>query len=245
MREEWDEKLMGISFQSPSTLLDETTPLPVSSDDTPYLWQVPTSDAVLFFGEKWVELHGYVSQVLEKQLASTASPALLAHKEFSKQHPSWLEYALQLSRIRGYFTLYPTQGTAGAILGVHTDLYDPPEEYYGDEEVEDGEAGEGDRSTEVFDAGSQVDVLNTLPQGGALPPLGELPLLALDGKRTDLAETVKVASKYAQEFRRQVGQCKDLEGEEKPEKDEKARDLFCSSTDMKEQEKEEAAVAAA
>lgn len=233
-RQEWDEKLLGIGFQSPSTLLDAKTPLivPQSADKeksnvgTPFLWQAPTSEAVLFLGDKWVELHGYISQVLEKQHTMNSSPALLATREVGKNNPAWLEYALQLSRIRGYVTLYPGPETASAILGIHTDLYEQPEEYIGESAEDEPEPGEGDHATELFDAGSQVNMLNTLPQNGKLPPLQELPLLSWDGKQTDMDELSKAAIKYAQVFRKEVGECEDSQAKELA-KDRHARDLFC------------------
>lgn len=225
--------MIGISLQHPKTLLDSSTPLqaPQSTKDEnippPFLWQAPSSDAVLYMGDKWVELHGYVSQLLERQEQHTATPALIAKKDVSKQHPAWLEHVLQLSRLRGYFTLYPSQDTSGAIMGVHSDLYDKPEEYR-DEKKEKGEAkaGEEDEASEVFDAGSQIEMLATLPQKGLLQSLQELPLLSWDGNRVALKELDKSAAKYANQFRVEVGGCAQEDASGGPA-DAHARDLFC------------------
>ncbi|MCP5922245.1 hypothetical protein NL350_28285, partial [Klebsiella pneumoniae] len=79
--------------------------------DNPFFWQAPASDAILIMGDKWVELHGYVSRILERQQTKKDTPAFLAKKHATKKHPAWLEYVLQLSRLRGYLTLYPSPET--------------------------------------------------------------------------------------------------------------------------------------
>lgn len=238
MTHEFDKRLMAISLQSPSTLLDGSTPLsaPKTTDvddaekniASSFLWQAPSSEAVLFMGDRWVELHGYISQVLEKQQSATGTPALLAKKEVSKRHPSWLEYVLQLSRLRGYFTLYPSQETANAIVGIHNDLYDMPDEYVGgnarDEEFEDGLVK---YAGEAFDLSSPTDILSTLPQGGYLLPLRKLPLLSWDGTQVDWTQMDRDALQYTHQFRREVGGCVGTETK-KPTFNKHARDLFCS-----------------
>ncbi|EHK22304.1 uncharacterized protein TRIVIDRAFT_28508 [Trichoderma virens Gv29-8] len=234
-RQDWESKLFGISFSAPTTYLDDTTqfvpPKPLEGQEfdtegTPFLWQAPNSDAILILGDKWIELHGYVSQLLEKQHASSTTPDLLAKKEVGKKHPSWLEYTLQLSRIRGYFTVYPTQQTANAIIGVHTDLHDVPEEYEGEEDSEQGQDSIK-LAAELFDPASQVDMLATLPHEGELPLLYHLPWLTWDGKETYDGAIQKIAANYKQAFRSQVGQCKDESMDVVPVVDSYARDLFC------------------
>lgn len=238
--QELHSKLMGISFSTPSTLLDgsgpftlptpleETTP---ASSDTPFLWQAPSSDAILFFGDNWVELHGYVSQLLEKLTLSSTPLTLLANKEVSRNYPSWLEFVLQLSRIRGYFTLYPGRETADAVIGVHTELNDKPEEYQGTENDSGEELKEGLRSQtgETFDYSTEVDMLKTLPQGGTLHVITGLPLVSWEGKQVHREDIDNAALEYAKRFRREVGQCENTGG--RPDK--QARDLFCKSTGAK------------
>ncbi|KAH7150005.1 hypothetical protein B0J13DRAFT_523085 [Dactylonectria estremocensis] len=238
---DWSDNIMGISFQSPTTHLDATTPFAVpersSAKPGPFLWQAPSSDATLFLGEKWVELHGYVSQLLEAQGLRDDMPATLAKKDVSKKYPAWLEYALQLSRLRGYLTLYPSQETASVIMGSHSDLGDTPEEYMGDDEIEEGENnGKADRATLKFDPDSQIDMLTTLPQGGEFADLDGLPLLSWGGKSATLEDVRKDARQHARLFRREVGQCEapepgaEEEGEEEePRVDKAARDLFCTN----------------
>jgi hypothetical protein len=233
-------KLMGISFSTPRTLLDANEPLTLAtppeddtsaSADASFLWQAPTSDAVLFFGDNWVELHGYVSQLLEKLSEASATPALISDKQISRNYPAWLEFVLQLARIRGYFTLYPGRETADAILGVHTELNDKPEEYQGTEDDSGEEAKEGLRSqtSETFDSSTEVDMLKILPQGGTLHYISGLPLVSWDGRTVPREDIDNAALKYAAEFRREVGQCEKMAAKV----DKYARDLFCTSKGTK------------
>ena len=103
-------RLFAISLEQPTRLLDEKAPLtlpsrttdiesPEAGGDAPtsFLWQAPSSNAVLYMGEKWVDLHKFVSRSLaatgaESRGSSPAAAALLAEKLVSKRHPSWLEH---------------------------------------------------------------------------------------------------------------------------------------------------------
>ncbi|OBS19330.1 hypothetical protein FPOA_11054 [Fusarium poae] len=241
--QDWNENIMGISFQSPQTLLDDTTPLTVPVADakgekdgaSPFFWQAPTSDAVLFMGDKWVELHGYVSRLLEKQQTRTDTPAFLAKKNTSKKHPAWLEYVLQLSQLRGYVTLYPRPETAATILGTHSDLPNRPEEYLG-EETGNKEGGEADEATSRFDPASPIDMLATLPREGDLLSLGDLPLISWSGKPTSLEELEMSSSELTKVFRQEIGECppsviSDEDEFGRPQRNPDASDLFCKSKD--------------
>ncbi|KAI8723546.1 hypothetical protein NCS52_00210400 [Fusarium sp. LHS14.1] len=236
---DWTDNIMGISLQSRSTLLDDTTPLTVpktnddSDSDNPFFWQAPTSDAILILGDKWVELHGYVSRILERQHTKTDTPAFLAKKHATKKHPAWLEYVLQLSRLRGYLTLYPSPETANVILGAHSDLSNVPEEYLGDEE-EDGDKGRADKATSTFDSTSQINMLVTLPGKGELPALEEVPLVSWDGKTLTFAEMESSSRTLARLFRQEVGGCSESQSDEEddygmPRRDKDAGDLFCNT----------------
>ena len=152
-------RLFAISLEQPTRLLDEKAPLtlpsrtidiesPEAGGDAPtsFLWQAPSSNAVLYMGEKWVDLHSFVSRSLAAAGAESRSttsgnpattPALLAEKFVSKRHPSWLEHALRLARLRGYYTLYPGEETARNLATVHSELYQAPEEYAAEAEAAD------------------------------------------------------------------------------------------------------------
>ncbi len=144
------------------------------------------------------------------------------------KHPAWLEYVLQLSRLRGYYTVYPGETTANTIIGVHTDIPELPEEYEDDKEARGDAvaASAKDEATDVFDQNWSVDVIHTLPQGGKLPYLTSLPIMAWNGKQINDEWFERQAKEYASQFRREVGHCTD---DDKPmPADKLATDLFCS-----------------
>jgi len=225
--QEWDSRLFGISLHLPWALLDaqtEFTPPPASPETpTSFLWQAPNSEAVLFLGERWVELHGFVSRLLAVQDDGRAPPLSGSQKLVSKKYPSWLEYALKLCQVRGYWTLYPSQPTSASLATVHNELYQPPEEY--EEDMARADMGDGVEVALV--AGS---LLETLPKGGSLLPFHELPLLSWDGKQTSLHDSNAAAVENAMDFRRLVGGC-DTEGVREPVPEKSAADLFCSRLD--------------
>jgi hypothetical protein len=228
----WDKRLMGISMDLPATYLNATKPFTApqptvtpehaakkGSKETSFLWQAPNSHAMLFMGQKWMELHGFVAEVLEVQQESKEVPKMLADKEVSKKYPSWLEHALRLARARGYFTLYPSADTASTVAIVHNDLYQSPEEYKGSR----SKTGAGDGTEVRF---SSSGMLDTLPDDGDLVPFNSLPLLTWDGKLTNLPEMDEWSARYSAEFRREVGGC-DKEASQTTNWDRAARDLFC------------------
>lgn len=229
-----DQRLFGISLDLPTTTLDgtgrlapphrlRTTQSPMTADDsTLFLWQAPNSNAALFMGDKWVELHNFVSQVLDVQHRSgSTTAALLADKSVSKDYPAWMEYALRLSQARGYWTIYPGAELATNLATIHTDLYRQPEEYQnGGGGFSTMKHGNNDDDEIVI---RHESLFKSLPlHDGQLLRFDEMPLLAWDGMPTDLEALDTAASTYATQFRRTVGGC---EGgaEPKPE-----TSLFCT-----------------
>lgn len=239
----WEHKLFGIGFARPQTLLDGKSPFVSPSSlgkepttNTPFLWQSPNSDAMLIVGKKWQEMHEYVSLYLERQIATGETPAFLAQKEVGQDSPAWLEYLLQISRLRGYFTLYPSPDTSDAILGAHKDLYHTPEEYQQDmgssnsPSTEGGDTAKSYRTTqyaETFDPWSAVDLMTLLPNQGQLPPLSRMPLLTWDAQQVRIERLTKDAEEYAKNFRKEVGGCTGADLERTA--DWSAADLFCDA----------------
>lgn len=230
------QRLFSISLDLPTTTLGgtgrlapphrlQTAQSPTAADDsTLFLWQAPNSNAALFMGDKWVELHNLVSQVLDVQhkSGSTPPPALLAGKSVSKNYPAWMEHALRLCQARGYWTIYPSAELATNLATIHTDLYRQPEEYQND-------GGGGSRKHDNDDGDDDEIVirretlLKSLPlHDGQLLGFDEMPLLSWDGTPTDLGELDTAASTYAAQFRRTVGGC---EGGAEPTP---ATSLFCT-----------------
>lgn len=204
-------------------------------------------------GEKWIDLHNFVSRSLAAQRNPDATPALLssANKLVSKQHPSWLEHALRLARLRGYYTLYPGAEIAQSLATVHGELYTAPEEYTAtgaddqakflladdatEEEVEAARAGaRGELESGLAPAASSL--LDSLPGGrkdAELRSLSKLPLVAWDGTPVELSDLEDAAARYAVLFREQVGGCPaaaDTDGDVPVSKDLLTQALFCVAT---------------
>ena len=250
-------RLFGISLEQPTRLLDEKEPLSLpsplidaDSDEktarggpTSFLWQAPSSNAVLYMGEKWIDLHRFVSRSLAAQRNPDTTPALLANKLVSKKHPSWLEHALRLARLRGYYTLYPGEATAQSLATVHGELYNAPEEYAADDQGKNQQFVADDATEEEVEAArarargelesglalTSSSLLDSLPDGsGELRSLNRLPLLAWDGSTTDLAAVDEAAARYAALFREQVGGCPvATDVENLTTKDLLTQELFC------------------
>ncbi|EFX05988.1 hypothetical protein CMQ_4057 [Grosmannia clavigera kw1407] len=219
-----EKQLFGISLELPSTAIDGTKFSPPTSlygkgrsdreGSVPFLWQAPNSNAALFLGERWADLHGFVSELLTRQPAVGADgqpQPKLANKMF----PSWLEYALQLCQARGYWMLYPSGTTAGALATIHNELYRPPEEYEKDvvSETEDDPTGGkilhggGVADTEEASLGPSATLLDVLPETGGLPSFVELPLLTWEGKQATLRDVDVQAAEYARNLQLTVGGC--------------------------------------
>lgn len=218
MQQGWYHRLFGISLDLPATSLSGSgalTPparnptimlngveleVPLPTGPTTFLGQAPNSNAVLFTGERWVELHSFVSKTLEVQHRTASPPALLAEKSVSKSYPAWMEHALRLCRARGYWTLYPSANLATNLATIHNELYQPPEEY------DNADAKHADEDEVVIHRASLLDSLPLLR--GQLPKLQEMPLLGWDGARLrTIAHLDMSALVYAGEFRQTVGGC--------------------------------------
>ncbi len=200
--------LMGISLTLPSTYLNDSTPFtpptqqPAGKEDTnvpTFLWQAPSADATLYFGDKWKSLNSLVSHL------SSSTPH--QEKRVSKTHAAWLEQILTLSLIRGYSTLYPQLISGESLATVHNELWTPPEEYshLSLPESDGFKAGEDHSRHEAPVA--HGNLLDVLPEG--LPTTrAEMLLLTWDGRVVDRDGLLTEAAKDAEGFRREVGGCK-------------------------------------
>ncbi|KAG9248134.1 hypothetical protein BJ878DRAFT_433999 [Calycina marina] len=234
------DNLLGISLDVPAKFLDDKIPfIPPKSENSdygktpnlsPYLWQAPNSNAALIFGDKWVELHDFVSRTLASQHKSSASTA--SAKTVSKSYPSWLEHVLQLSRVRGYFTLYPSLKNLDSLATLHNELYQPPEEYKDDLYSEDPTSELMANPAKYKSlAKSEVplatkSLLKTLPRNGVLPKISEMPMLTWDGETTDLKGLMGSATLRATIFRQEVGVCP-AGAKVKDQRPGMTDDLFC------------------
>lgn len=232
LHERWGSRLFGISLCQPSAFLNGTdwvasqqSSLP-SIHDYPFLWQAPNSDALLIAGDKWMAAHNYVSKFLRarERLSAALPPIFTQTIVHSKASPGWLEYLAQVCRLRGFLTIYPSADTASVVATIHNDLIS--------HEVDDGEleseisSRTSSRAREVALRTSSVDMLDTLPEDGHLPPFGNMAVLDWGGSLVDLKQMDGDSRAYALGFRKEVGGCVPDEVQ-KPEMGKTATELFC------------------
>ncbi|CZT07053.1 hypothetical protein WAI453_010782 [Rhynchosporium graminicola] len=238
------QSLLGISLDLPSTYLNDSSSFtpPVagltgggnkpSKGVRPFLWQAPNSNAALYFGDKWVEMHDFVGQLLASR-HKLPTPTTLNEKLVSKTYPSWLEHVLKLVRARGYWTIYPTLENEHSLAALHHDLFKPPEEYSEEMNAEKAETGvlTADPKEHLSLKNKEKPIINLsllgiLPAKGDLPKLSEMPILTWDGGVADLKTSEQLALNYSRIFRREIGGC-GKDAQEKERLGMFAGDLFC------------------
>ncbi|SLM40275.1 hypothetical protein LPUS_11022 [Lasallia pustulata] len=250
--------LMGLSLELPTAYLNDSAPLDPPSDvsalinddgsestePTPFLWQAPNSNAALYFGDKWIELHSFLSNRIAAH--DSASPPPKRSKQVSQKYPSWMEYALELMRARAYALLYPNIPALDSIVTVHNELYQIPEEFLAHHQAESPPADEANPSSDPHEpftvdptaitpaspspehALLSTPLLSILPSAGDLPDLDTLPFLSHSGQLLTLSDAYKLSATFAAEFRRDIGGCRDTTKKRKPVlRSRSADDLFC------------------
>ncbi|KAI0453101.1 hypothetical protein F5B21DRAFT_310420 [Xylaria acuta] len=239
----WGQYLFGISLEQPLVTLDGDSPFSpplfkhpedvngqIGGMPNPFLWQAPTSNAVLFLGDKWMELHDFVSRTMQANENFDVIPTVVSEKAISKQHPAWLEHALRLARVRGYWFLYPGEEVGERLATVHGELYNIPEEYAGseasDEEVE--RIRRKVRSAPETRLAS-LSLLDSLPNNGVLWPLTALSVATWEGAEVDSRDIRARAADFELKFKGTVGECEAEDGKgQKPYEVGSAQDLFCN-----------------
>lgn len=216
-------RLMGISLELPSSpltniehfkqpkigntrFLDHNAPdaLPL------FLWQVPNSNAALYFGDKWAELHSFLSQRLVDREADSGGP--LEEKLISKRYPAFLEPLLELLRAKGYHLLYPAFSDKGrfSLATFHNELSQPPEESFPDGlDVSFSEAlGESSAPERPLSkASTLMALLDTFSL--ELPDITHLPLLSYRGEEMSESLFNQETEEYRGKFKVRYGGCPD------------------------------------
>ena len=231
--------LMGISLDLPSTYANDTTgfepPRRTSSsgedrEETPFRWQLPNANAALYFGNKWMEFHSFISNRLSKP--PTTSP-----KVFSKSHPAWLEYMLELMRARGYSLLYPNFPSEELNLAtIHSDLYQVPEEFT-QKKARSSSPSLSTNDDFTVDLTNvkppknertllENNLVSLLPSAGDLPELANLPLLNYEGGSITGEQSGVSSFAFSNTFRTENGGCKNQK-EQEGRQPCSANDLFC------------------
>ena len=117
------QSLLGISLTPPqaSSKASPNSP-PVS------LWQAPSADAALYFGDEWVQLHEFVKYRLssDPQLSQTIDSEV----SLPQKWPTWLKLAIEWMQIRALFMAYTeVKDVDSPIVTMHSELHQVPEEY--------------------------------------------------------------------------------------------------------------------
>ncbi|PGH26978.1 hypothetical protein AJ80_01362 [Polytolypa hystricis UAMH7299] len=241
-------RLLGISLELPSkwpTSNDVFSPpnnidhvsVQNRSEIPEFLWQVPNSNAALYFGDKWIEFHSFLSNRFTTAPESKPDPDIV-----SKKFPAWMEYMLELMRARGYYLLFPSfqKDSDITLATVHNELYQLPEEYKATAKEKSPDLPEQevinpddpltappqaqntqlDASERELTSSSTIsNLLKIFPDG--LPELSSLEVVPYspEEKTEDLIER---AEDYLKTFRKSIGGC---DGENR--KPSKPDDLFC------------------
>ena len=231
--------LMGISLDLPSTYANDTTgfepprrslPSGEGGEKIPFRWQLPNANAALYFGNKWMEFHSFISNRLSK-------PPTNFPKLFSESHPAWLEYMLELMRARGYSLLYPNFPSEDlALATVHSDLYNVPEEYTDKKPRSSSPLPSTDSDFTADPATAKPpkdekvllksNLVALLPSAGDLPELANLPLLNYNGENITAEQSGISSFVFSNTFRTQTGGCTS-EKVQNPRQLYGANDLFC------------------
>ena len=241
------QNMMGISLDLPKFHLDDKTPFfPPKIQETgkkasafpaaqaPFLWQSPNDNAALYFGDKWIEFHSFLSLRLTK-------PRSIVEKLVSKRHPAWMEYLFDLIRLRGYSLLYP-----GAffddfnLVTTHNELYQVPEEFPQALKLPNLPIPD---PTEVLGANVshsrhqplanekpllESSLVDVLPNKADLVEVERMPLLSSIGVSQSFKEVADTAQTFSHEFRVSLGGC--VSGlQPPPSAFRSAADLFCGS----------------
>ncbi|KAL2829937.1 armadillo-type protein [Aspergillus cavernicola] len=204
--------LMGISLEPPSFhLTTESTKRPdidrtqFSNRNTPdtlplFLSQAPNSNAALYFGDKWAELHAFLARRLTTEAGAVT---LQAEKIISKRYPAFMEFLLELIRARGYYLLYPAfSDRRFSLANFHDELFQTPEEFSEDNsEPPPSEALTKPTSLQNPLSGDAtlMSLLDTFSL--ELPDISHLPVLSYRGE--EMSETVfsQGTEEYVKDFR--------------------------------------------
>lgn len=217
-------RLMGISLELPSspfsfTNVEDSKQLRIdntrflnhnSPDALPlFLWQAPNSNAALYFGDKWAELHYFLSQRLAAIEAGSGGP--LEEKIISKVYPAFMEPLLELLRANGYYLLYPAFSDKGrlSLATFHNELSQPPEEFFPDDEVSISRAFRESSAPErpLSKASTLMALLDTFSL--ELPDFTRLPILSYRGDEMSESLFNQEMEEYREKFKVQYGNCAD------------------------------------
>ncbi|RVX70711.1 hypothetical protein B0A52_05361 [Exophiala mesophila] len=242
------ETAIGIALHLPDQTPDQKATAPWRAAGQTHamtLWQVPDSKAAIYLGERWVELHYFVGQRLEKD--AEMSKRIKDSEVMSPENPAWVQTMMEMMKARNYYMLYPSFIAKGdtAIATIHGDLQRPPEESQTIDEVEQEVnptvGGQDSGTGTVLTADNEVQRLLRQEHPGSSESFvtslleavssgsgdQSFPLFTFAGESVALSEGLERSWSFAEEFSRSIGGCK---GFDRPSMGAATLDsLFCDS----------------
>ncbi|KAF2750322.1 hypothetical protein M011DRAFT_465092 [Sporormia fimetaria CBS 119925] len=239
--------LLGLSLERPAALLDGNTELPMlrpadmhtsryvdafpEETSVPFLSQTVDTHAVLFFGEKWAELHSFARNRIAKR--SDPSEIATSTVEISDSLPAWAVLMPELMQLRGYSLLYPAAKGSLSLATVHRELKDGLDEAADspwttgrDREIpEQPIQRKPSTETSLIPRSRYLHV--ALPFHGELPDISHLPYLSSSGEILAPGNASVSAATHADQFRTTVGGCWSANRNDRKIEAGSTDDLFC------------------
>ncbi|KAL2402546.1 hypothetical protein ABEF93_000805 [Exophiala dermatitidis] len=249
------EHLVGVSLDLPAYAPDLQTKAPFDPEavvEPLVLWQAPSSNAALYFGDRWVELHTFLSRRIHNdpgfRKRAKSTPVL------SHEYPSWLQSVLEMMQTRGYYMMYPAFALRenSSPATAHQELHQTPEEYMKEDEEKQQSSNQQlptDRLTDdnPLTAADEIDRLmqrerRVFPDSivdallgamtahqrkGGVADESNIPLILFSGNRVDWADSKTTAWRFAEDFAESVGGCARYDSTSKQNNN--VESLFCTA----------------
>ncbi|EXJ94573.1 hypothetical protein A1O1_02969 [Capronia coronata CBS 617.96] len=250
---ELGQHLCGISLELPTYAPDMETKAPWESgpvSEPLVLWQAPSSNAGLYFGDRWVELHTFLSHRV--QVDSAFTQRAKSTPRLSREYPAWLQNVLELMQTRNYYMMYPAFALKEGLspVTVHRELHQLPEEYMNDVQdsdeslmqqkpsgilAEDQPLTAADEIERLMQKEKQVYIDSIVAPLLAAMSVGQpkegsteasdIPLISFDGQRVGWEESRTASWKFAEDFAASVGGCAHYDPTKK--ENDNVESLFC------------------
>lgn len=226
------DRMIGLSLDLPALAPDLKTKSPWSGGhlaEPLVLWQAPNSNAAVFFGDRWMELHSFLSRRLMVDSALTRKTA--TSPSISHEYPAWLQPVLEMMQALDYYMLYPTFAAKenSAVVTVHRELHQSPEEYVkakpDDEQPLNAltELAEGQALTaedeikwllrqeyRVYTDSLATQLVECVAAAQRKSNVADditIPLISFSGEKITREDSRIVSSKFAEDFAQVIGGC--------------------------------------
>ncbi len=190
------------------------------------LWQKPSAEAALYFGDEWVQFHDFLKHRLSSD--SQLSQTIDAELSLPADWPTWVRIAMEWMQIRGNFMVYPSmEDVDSPLVTVHSELQQRPEEYASREAEEtavskalnlggngiiltaEGKVSQPDREQSMLSTPSLADVLSRMAtrDSSLITDVGEVVVYNYVGEAISWSAAAEQALAYSERFARIIGKC--------------------------------------